>query len=70
MYKPSSSHRPDAAERPRAPSECPVCSSTDVATASKTVTAESYWRCAACGEVWNAGRRNGAAATGVRHWSR
>lgn len=40
-----------------APSNCPSCRSTDVSTTSKVVNAESYWRCAACGEVWNAGRR-------------
>jgi transposase-like protein len=69
MHNRSSSHRVDAAEHPGAPSQCPVCSSPDVKTASKTVTAESYWRCVACGEVWNAGRRNGAAATGASPWA-
>jgi transposase-like protein len=40
-----------------APSHCPSCRSLEVRTTSKVITAESYWRCEACGEVWNAGRR-------------
>lgn len=39
------------------PSQCPKCRSLEVTTVSKVVTAESYWRCGGCGEVWNAGRR-------------
>lgn len=44
------------------PTACPVCKSRDLTTTSKTVTSASYWRCRACGEVWNAERV--AAATG------
>ena len=40
-----------------APTHCPSCRSVDVRTTSKVVSAESYWRCENCGEVWNAGRR-------------
>jgi transposase-like protein len=39
------------------PSACPACRSSDITTANKTVTAETYWRCLACGEVWNVARR-------------
>ena len=39
------------------PTHCPKCRSTAVTTVSKVVSAESYWRCGGCGEVWNAGRR-------------
>jgi transposase-like protein len=38
------------------PTHCPTCHSHDVKTASKVVNASSYWRCGACGEVWNVGR--------------
>ena len=48
----------DAQEDVAAPSQCPACRSTDVKTTSKVVSAESYWRCMACGEVWNVGRRS------------
>lgn len=44
----------------QAPSQCPVCRSSDVTTASKVVSAASYWRCSACGEVWNVGRQKAA----------
>jgi transposase-like protein len=39
------------------PTHCPKCRSKAVTTVSKVVSAESYWRCGGCGEVWNAGRR-------------
>jgi len=39
------------------PTQCPKCRSQEVTTVSKVVSAESYWRCGGCGEVWNAGRR-------------
>ena len=40
-----------------APTACPGCRSADIKTTSKVVTAETYWRCVACGEVWNVKRR-------------
>jgi len=40
------------------PSHCPTCRSRNISTVSKVVTAASYWRCEACGDVWNVGRRN------------
>jgi len=43
------------------PSQCPKCRSLEVTTVSKVVTAESYWRCGGCGEVWNAARRREAS---------
>jgi predicted Zn finger-like uncharacterized protein len=44
---------PEPAE---APANCPTCRSRDVVTTSKVANADSYWRCASCGEVWNAAR--------------
>jgi hypothetical protein len=47
------------------PVDCPFCASTDVVTAADvkgkaTVKdADRYWRCGACGEVWNPGRARG-----------
>jgi transposase-like protein len=43
-----------------APTNCPACRSSAVTTTSKVVNTASYWRCTACGEVWNA-ERLGAA---------
>ena len=31
---------------------CPKCHSTDLYSAAKHPTGDSYWRCAACGRVW------------------
>ena len=42
------------------PARCPSCRSLDLVTTSKVVTADAYWRCCACGEVWNAGRLRSA----------
>ena len=39
-----------------APTSCPFCNSRDVKTTSKDVNASTYWRCTACGQIWNAGR--------------
>jgi transposase-like protein len=39
-----------------APKRCPFCNSVDIKTTSREVNAATYWRCASCGEVWNAGR--------------
>ena len=41
---------------PELPSQCPTCRSQDLKTTSKAVNAETYWRCCACGEVWNVAR--------------
>jgi transposase-like protein len=38
------------------PSHCPVCRSHDVSTTGKVASVDAYWRCGACGEVWNVGR--------------
>jgi transposase-like protein len=42
--------------KPAAPAACPFCKSSHVTTTSKDVNASTYWRCAACGQIWNAGR--------------
>ena len=39
------------------PTHCPTCSSREVTTVSKVVTAATYWRCGKCGDVWNVERR-------------
>jgi transposase-like protein len=39
-----------------APKTCPFCKSVDVTTTSKAVSVSTYWRCTACGEIWNVGR--------------
>jgi len=53
-------------DKPLIPTACPACRSTDLKTTSKTVDEATYWRCAACGEVWNAGRRREATGWGLR----
>lgn len=58
----------EATDVARAPSHCPACRSPEVKTASKVVTAASYWRCEACGEVWNVARLN-AATRNSGSWS-
>jgi len=43
------------------PTRCPSCRSNDIVTTSKVVSAEAYWRCCGCGEVWNATRLRAAS---------
>jgi transposase-like protein len=38
------------------PPPCPFCASTHVTTTTKTVSDATYWRCGACGQIWNASR--------------
>jgi hypothetical protein len=35
------------------PPACPKCASKDTNSAAKRPSAQSYWRCLSCGEVWN-----------------
>jgi len=48
----------DGVERPDviAPVFCPFCRSKDLKTAAKIINESTYWRCIACGEIWNPGR--------------
>jgi transposase-like protein len=47
----------DEAQVAAPPTHCPSCRSRDLTTTSKAVDKNTYWRCVACGEVWNLGRR-------------
>ena len=47
---------PKELDEPETPSRCPACRSQDVKTTSKVASADAYWRCQACGEVWNVAR--------------
>jgi hypothetical protein len=49
--------QPTPGERPQPPAKCPECESPRVTTTSKSITASTYWRCEACGEIWNVSRR-------------
>jgi transposase-like protein len=43
------------------PLDCPACRSRDLATTSKTVNTDAYWRCRGCGNVRNVGRHRAAS---------
>jgi predicted Zn finger-like uncharacterized protein len=49
-------NEPRDLEAPETPSRCPACRSQDVTTTSKVASTDAYWRCGACGEVWNVAR--------------
>ena len=57
----TSSRAPAAGHAAAAPAKCPACGSQDLVTTSKVVDESTYWRCASCGEVWNAGRQREAS---------
>jgi hypothetical protein len=62
-----SKRRVERSEPSAPPDYCPACGGKALSTAAKHPDAASYWRCAACGEVWNALRRApGAGDAGGR----
>jgi len=50
------------------PTACPACQSRAITTTGRQADENTYWRCAGCGEVWNAARRRQAAPTRVHTW--
>ena len=44
---------PDSEQAGDRPDRCPFCRSKAIGTVAKVITTTSYWRCQACGEVWN-----------------
>jgi len=53
------------------PTLCPFCRSNDISTTSKNPDTASYWRCGACGEIWNVERLQQASRYGGRSgWRR
>jgi hypothetical protein len=51
-----------------APTSCPKCQSTKIVTSAKKHNAESYWRCTACGEIWNVKRSHQPNQFGGNRW--
>ena len=49
------------------PASCPTCRSPSIVTTAKSPNTDSYWRCTACGEVWNVSRRQ-TSTYGTRRW--
>jgi len=39
-----------------AATSCPVCRSKQVSTSNKSQRLDAYWRCEACGHIWNPAR--------------
>jgi predicted Zn finger-like uncharacterized protein len=52
----------------KAPASCPSCQSLSIVTTAKSPDADSYWRCIACGDVWNDSRRQVARDRGRKWW--
>jgi len=49
-----------------APTTCPFCGSSKIATASQKADVSAYWRCEICGEMWNVGRLQTRHNDGLR----
>ena len=47
---------PQEPEVTRTPTACPFCHSPKITTAIEKVDSSAYWRCEACGEMWNLAR--------------
>jgi len=39
------------------PTACPFCRSVKISIPSEKVDASTYWRCEACGQMWNVSRQ-------------
>jgi hypothetical protein len=56
------------------PAACPFCQSAAISTTSKAVSMSTYWRCATCGQIWNASRlmdvrpQSGLRSPGQGRW--
>jgi uncharacterized Zn finger protein len=48
------------------PVRCPACGARELNTTSKVIDRNTYWRCLACGEVWNLIRRETGGRFGYR----
>jgi hypothetical protein len=55
----------DSGQRPDA---CPFCQSRAVGTLAKVITPSTYFRCQACGEIWNPARLDGVRHGHRRSW--
>ncbi len=55
------------ADQIAAPERCPACASPAIVTTTKHPDVDSYWRCTACGEMWNVSRRQPERPE-VRRW--
>jgi predicted RNA-binding Zn-ribbon protein involved in translation (DUF1610 family) len=64
--KAEEANSPSRPDENAAPVRCPSCRSNDILTTGKAAAADNYWRCLACGEVWNAGRSRSSARGGFR----
>jgi ribosomal protein L37AE/L43A len=51
-----------APEPSKAVTACPFCRSLKIMTTRQKVDATNYWRCEACGEIWNTGRLQGSSS--------
>ena len=49
------------------PTACPFCQSSNITTTSVKVDESSYWRCKACGDIWNRARCQAAANYNYYH---
>lgn len=54
------------AEPIQPPTRCPACGAKEFTTTSKAADRNTYWRCLACGEVWNLERRAAGSRFGSR----
>lgn len=48
--------------------DCPFCGSARVTTATKAITDSTYWRCLACGEIWNPSRARARRPANSSRW--
>jgi hypothetical protein len=52
------------------PTVCPFCRSARISIPNEKVSASTYWRCDACGQMWNVNRHTGSQRPSYdRRWN-
>lgn len=49
-----------------APKACPFCRSSRIGAPTQKVDASTYWRCEACGQMWNEDRLRATSGYGYQ----
>lgn len=52
------------------PTACPFCRSVKISIPNEKVSASTYWRCDACGQMWNVNRHTASQRPSYdRRWN-
>ena len=70
MYSGSLNITPPEPPPFEAPTACPFCHATKIKAAKEKVDVSTYWRCEACGEIWNISRLQSPSTANRNNYNR